>query len=215
MSPEGKWILYLSFTPKAHILMRIPAGGGTPEPVPAGAPLSDASNFHCGQTGTSRCVLKTTEDEQFVFRELDPELGKGRELLRVPRISGDMERRTGQEEWAVSSSGEQIAVTARDTKNAYILVFDVASSNRDPRRVVAVKGHGQLIAIAYAAEDKGWFTTVPSSGGVQLLYVSEDGQSQVLHEDPVQTFGVPSPDGRRLAFVDHKPETNVIMLEHF
>ena len=215
MSPDGKWILYLSFTPKAHILTRIPAGGGSPEPVPVGGPLTEASNFHCGQSGRSRCVLKTTEGEQFVFRELDPKLGKGRELRRVPRISGEMELHTGQEDWAISSTGERIAVTARDTKNAYILVFDLDGSNRGPQGVVPVKGYGQLIAVAYAAGDKEWFATARSSGGLQLLYVDQDGRSQVLHEDPIQTWGVPSPDGRRIAFTDHKTETNVVMLEHF
>ena len=60
--------------------MRVPMNGGTPQPVPG---TENVIDFRCGQQPGSRCVLRSTEKGQFVFYELDPLRGRGRELARA------------------------------------------------------------------------------------------------------------------------------------
>ncbi|MBV8820996.1 MAG: serine/threonine-protein kinase, partial [Acidobacteriaceae bacterium] len=80
LSADKKWILYRWTPPgESRRLMRVPVQGGTPEPVPIHGKLDE---FNCPLRGAN-CVLRSVEGDQFVFRELDPVQGEGRELART------------------------------------------------------------------------------------------------------------------------------------
>jgi hypothetical protein len=91
LTPDGQSLLYRESGDQASWkVMRIPVRGGFPEAV-----LGDQNingEFRCGLQTASRCVLRTVEGDRFVFYELDPRHGKGRELARTlwsPMIVGD------------------------------------------------------------------------------------------------------------------------------
>ncbi|MGH9353628.1 MAG: hypothetical protein ACRD2G_15950 [Terriglobia bacterium] len=90
VSPDGKWVIYRSMQGiSSWTLMRIPIEGGKPEPVPTAGKLEE---FRCPLRAGTPCVLRTVENGQFVFNELDPVRGEGRELARTdwsPTIRGD------------------------------------------------------------------------------------------------------------------------------
>ena len=81
LSPDGKWVLYRSDQSNGkRRLMRVSADGGKPEPVRIDGELDE---FRCSLRRGGACVLRTVENGQFVFHELDPVRGEGRELGRT------------------------------------------------------------------------------------------------------------------------------------
>jgi len=206
VSPDGKWVLYCAFrdgSPAARAdqkLMRVPIGGGPNQLVPTG----QFDEFRCALTPGRRCVLRTIENRQYVYRELDPALGRGKELARTawtPSILGD---------WALSADGAEAAMPNHDPRQARILLIGLDASPDDTpaTRDLQVPGLGGLIGLIADAKDDGWFASATSSRGVKLLHINRNGQFRVLRECPTSTWGLPSPDGRLLAFTDHAAYSN-------
>src|SRR6202012_3280475 len=112
-----QYILFAS-TPdgaRPFTLMRISANGGATEEVPTDGPLDE---FRCSVSPQGRCVLrKTIGREQFVYFELDPIRGIGRELARtawLPPLLGD---------WDVSPDGVFIAIPIHDRRSGRVRVI--------------------------------------------------------------------------------------------
>jgi len=132
MLAGGKWVLFRQgFTNKQSTgrLMRVPLGGGTPATVPIPGPLDE---FACALRG-SRCVLRQPEGEAFyVFYELDPLRGRGRELARTKwtqSVFGD---------WALSPDGQEIAMPVHDSNEARIRLITL-DQKHGQREVVIPK----------------------------------------------------------------------------
>ncbi len=203
-SPDGNWVLYMT-SPRngPRELFRVSMQGGNSEPVPIGGPLDE---FRCSQAPGSRCVLRTTENGQFAFWDLDPVRGKGAELARVPRTSNVLG------DWTLSMSGKQIAIPLHGSGEARFHVVDLNGGPTHPREM-RIAGYGNLTALQYTADDQGWFATIRLDTTAQLLYVKREGRATLLREALINIFAVPSPDGRRIAFVDHTSEANAALLD--
>lgn len=80
-----------------------------------------------------------------------------------------------------------------------------------PECELPIRGYGSLAGIAWFADGKGWYVAVDSQLGTVLLDVDQDGESHVLRRTPLSDWGVPSPDGHKLAFVDRAVDSNVWM----
>jgi hypothetical protein len=84
---------------------------------------------------------------------------------------------------------------------------------------VEVPGRKGLEGLNWAADGKGWFVpSVTPSNGEYLLHVNSRGESQVLYEQPEDgrdTWGVPSHNGKKLAFLRWTAATNVWMIDDF
>jgi hypothetical protein len=84
---------------------------------------------------------------------------------------------------------------------------------------VEVPGRKALEVLFWAADGKGWFvSSVMPGNGSCLLHVNPRGESKVLFEQPqdgLMTWGVPSHDGKQLAFLRWNNGTNVWMIEDF
>src|ERR1035438_5197745 len=84
---------------------------------------------------------------------------------------------------------------------------------------VEVPGRKELEVIFWAADGKGWFvSSVTPNNGEYLLHVNPRGESQVLFEQPEDgrtTWGMPSHDGKHLAFLRWTAATNVWMIDDF
>ena len=206
LSPDGGWVLYTSFRDGSAAaradqkLMRVPVAGGPPQLIPTG-PLDE---FRCALTPGTRCILRTILNRQYVYWDLDPVSGRGKELARTawtPSILGD---------WALSADGAEVAMPDHDPRAARILLIDLDAPPGDPRATseLQVPGLGGLIGRVADANGDGWFASAASSGGVKLLHIDREGRFQLLRECPSSTWVVPSPNGERLAFVDQAAFSN-------
>ena len=84
---------------------------------------------------------------------------------------------------------------------------------------VEVSGRKGLNVLFWAADGKGWFVSsvTPSNGQNLFAHANPRGDSQVLFEQPqdaLDTFGVPSHDGKRLAFLQWTNPSNVWMIDN-
>lgn len=196
LTPDGRWVLYSAAAKikrRAYKLMRVPVEGGTPEEVPTGGPLDE---FRCGLRRGSRCVLRiTAADKYYTFFDLDPMRGKGRELARIkwsPSLT---------EDWDLSPDGTQLAIPIHDSREALIRVVSLQSGSTPAReRDVILPGLADLRSIVWSASGRGWFVTLDTIVGKRILYVYPNGSFRSLGDIP--GWAVPSPDGRRVAFVN-------------
>jgi hypothetical protein len=211
LSPDGKWILFCAYSERkgraTQKLMRIPVGGGQPQAVAVG----EFDEFRCALNPGKRCVVRTLENRQYIYSELDPLKGRGRELARtgwVPGVLGD---------WALSADGMEVAVPNHDPREARITLvpLDGSSANSFKPRELQVPGLGGLRGLIGAADNRGWFASLTFGRGVKLVYIRRNGRFNVLRESPVITWGLPSPDGKRLAFVDQTLSSNLWSIDRY
>ena len=83
---------------------------------------------------------------------------------------------------------------------------------------VLVPGFAELFTLNWAGDGKGWYVsnrTVRSTGA--FLYIDLKGKATILNapESFMPSWGIPSPDGRRLAFSSAPGIANVWMVENF
>jgi hypothetical protein len=97
-----------------------------------------------------------------------------------------------------------------DPRQARVLSIglDAPSGHTQAISELPIPGLGGLIGLVADAKGDGWFASATSSRGVKLLHIDRNGRFQLLRECPSSTWVVPSPDGRRLAFVDQAAFSN-------
>jgi Tol biopolymer transport system component len=206
VSPDGRSVLYAagptSGAQVPYTLMRVPIEGGTPQQVPTGGPLDE---FRCSLRG--RCVLRTTVGRQYyVFNDLDPILGAGRELARtawMPSYVGD---------WTLSPDGSQVAIPNHDSRSARIRVVNLKARANEPKeRELDLAPLADLSGMGSAADGTGWFVTVDTPIGKRLVYVYLDGRVHPLGD--LQGWAVPSPDGRHVAYLNRIVAANAWIID--
>jgi Tol biopolymer transport system component len=212
LSPDGHFVLYDArpreseqpwfYRPGSSKLMRVPVGGGNPQEVPIDGPLDE---FRCALGAGKRCVLRTTvPGESRTYYDLDAVRGKGQELAHTKwsvEVLGD---------WDVSPDGTQVAIPNHDSRDARIRVASL-EPNQPSEREVTLPGITDLRGLVWAADGRGWFVSVDTTVGNQLLYVYMDGRFQSLGD--IHGWAVPSPDGRRVAFLNTIVATNAWLIE--
>jgi hypothetical protein len=215
LAPDGRSVLYDARPPEpdqpwiykpgaSNKLMRVPLEGGTPSEVPIGGPLDE---FRCALGAGKRCVLRTTvAGESRTYYDLDPIHGKGPQLARIPwsvEVLGD---------WDISPDGLYLAIPNHDSRVARIRVVSLEPGLDQAReREVIVPGVTDLRGLVWAADGQGWFVSMDTTVGNQLLFVHLDGQFRSLGD--IQGWAVPSPDGRHVAFLNRITGTNAWLIE--
>jgi hypothetical protein len=182
--------------------------GGTPEPLPG---TENVVDFRCGQQPGSRCVLRSAEKDQFVFYELDPQRGRSRELARTvwsPTIVQD---------WDVSPDSRFAAMPNHDPQTAMVRVVSLDPSRADAaERVVTLNGMKNLNGVVWAANGEGWYAVERTPLGPVMFYVDTSGaHSWELVRSSAVLWAVPSPDGRKIAFPQDTPSSNVYLVKGF
>lgn len=203
LTPDGRSILYetgaVNETPGPYTLMRVPVNGGVPQQVPTGGPLDE---FRCALG--SRCVLRTTAGRQYyIFYDLDPIRGIGRELARTvwfPSLTGD---------WTLSPDGLEVALPNHDSRSAKIRIL--SWKGHPSERELDLPGLTDLSELEWAADGSGWFVTVDTSIGKRMVYVYLDGRRQSLGD--IQGWAVPSPDGHKVAYSNRIVASNAWIIE--
>jgi Tol biopolymer transport system component len=214
LAPDGHFVLYAArppeseqlwyYKPETYKLMRVPVEGGTPQEVPIGGPLDE---FRCALSPGKRCVLRTSvTGKSRTYYDLDAVRGKGAELARTKwsvEVLGD---------WDISPDGTQIAIPNHDSREARIRVVSLEAKPNQPReREVVLPGVTNLGGLIWAADGQGWFASVDTTVGNRLLYVYLDGRFHSLGD--IHGWAVPSPDGRRVAFLNTITATNAWLIE--
>lgn len=211
LTPDGESILYCAYKtsdgPVPQELFRLPLQGGISKRVRTVGPFSD---FRCSGAAGKRCVLRSVEDRQQVFHELDPVLGKGRELLRVEWYPGL------RQDWDLSPDGRELAIERWDSEEARIRRIRL-NPNEAAERLpdVIVSGWSRVGDLNYSADGQGWFVSAEAPVGATLLYADIQGTARVLQRLDYGSWAVPSPDGSRLAFSDRVMLSNTWMIDKF
>jgi Tol biopolymer transport system component/DNA-binding winged helix-turn-helix (wHTH) protein len=218
---DGPWVLYIDQTPTGDSptpsmmaaytvlslgrLMRVSIDGGRPEPVPTGG---DVYGVNCA-SHSIRCVMAGpgTDHKQIVFSLLLPGQGRGRELARFNLAANDE-----YWNWQLSPDGAQIAIFEPAGGKIYLLSFDGR-----PSRQIRMKDWNSLYNLNWAADGKSLFVSNPTARGSSLLRVDLRGNTRTVFEQKggLASWGIPSPDGRRIAMVEWNISSNVWMLDDF
>jgi eukaryotic-like serine/threonine-protein kinase len=231
VSPDGAWLLYIAPTreaeasvpldaqPKAEQaglstpavqVMRVPITGGAPQSVMT-APIYNA--FRCARSPATLCVFtEWPGHKQLIFTAFDPVKGRGRELARF-----GTDPKAENFSWDLSPDGTRIAVMKSEEPKIYML-----SLSSQARREIAVEGSqigtehlGE--GFDWAADGKGLFLSGTRPGESLLLHADLHGRVHILRKEKGDfvIWGVPSPDGRRLAMASYAFHSNIWMMENF
>ena len=212
VSADGASILYhaslkselFSWSEPAN-LMRVPILGGPPQLLRYEPSLYD---IRCARLPARLCVLSEREPRHQVFYGFDLVQGKVRELTRI-----DVNPAVGGYHWDVSPDGSRIAVTMGSERESRIRILSLVGGVRD----VVVNGWSGFQSLDWSADGKGLYASSQSAQAATLLYSDLEGHAQVLwQQDGIfKTWGIPSPDGRHLAFVEWTSANNIWMIENF
>jgi len=204
VTPNGADVLYWSYAGRpggagdSMKLKRMTIEGGPPYDVLEAPP---GSAFRCVRAA---CVLAESDGNATRFSALDPENGRGAELLRLEQPRA---------EWDLAPDGSAIAVLDRRSKNVRVNPLRGGTA----RVVVAAEMPGGSGDFAYQANGNGFFVAANSSRGNVLAAIAMDGRVKTLHEERTSLLGglTPSPDGKRLAFSITVRNANAWLVEKF
>jgi len=205
LTPDGRWLLFLQ-GPLGSLLpapvARVPAAGGMAEEVVKAGVVDE---FRCALPGGKRCVAQAVQTgKTYIYYEIDPIQGLGRELARARRsqnIYGD---------WALSPDGTEIALPNHDPRTAVIRILSLDEPGK-PEQQLSIAGLANLSGLNWTADGTGWFAVVFTSVGQRLVHVDRTGKVTPLLDSV--GYAIPSPDGRRVAMMIRLITTNAWTVE--
>ncbi len=209
IAPDGRYVLYAAGPAEGgrarFTLMRVPADGGSPAEVPGIGVLEE---FRCSVGGKGRCVARTSVSHtDFVYYEVDPVRGKGRELARTPWVTSALA------DWDISPDGRFVAMPNHDLRSGRIRIvpLDPAAGERGEREI-DLPHLANLSSVVWAPDGSGWFVSVDSysSAAKRMYHCGLDGHLTYL--GPIHGWAVPAPDGKKVAYLDRVYEGNVWMM---
>jgi Tol biopolymer transport system component/predicted Ser/Thr protein kinase len=211
-SPDGTWVLFAA-TPRnsppgtPYRLYRVAVNGGAPQPLFEVPGLSDMT---CTNRAANLCIYsaQTEDGRSRIVTAFDPVAGKGKELLRIPTEAGA--RYTD----AISPDGSLVAYEKMDWTADQVHFLPLRGGQA---RTVTLKGYTNLDSLDWAPDSKSVFVSTLGPSGATLLHIDLNGNVQpIWHQpQPIQTWGIPSPDGRHLAMDAVSEDANVWMIDNF
>jgi len=203
-TPDGKWILFMEFSGNpTHVdaIYRVSSTGGDPAPVYTSGAVDE---FHCPLANQGSCVLRETIGKsEFVYYALDPVSGMGKELGRTPwtpTLLGD---------WTISPDGSMIAAADHDEVHPGIRLTALSPTGPSQVSEISVEGFGRLLETTWSSDGRGFYVESKTASGYNLLFVDRAGHPQLLRQTSIPIWGVPSRDGKKLAFPEQTINSNV------
>jgi Tol biopolymer transport system component len=212
LSPEGSWLLYLvgrrDGGPASPVkLMRVPVAGGTPQSI---LTVNDGGQM-CATSPSTLCAIaeRSADRKQLVFTSFDPVKGLGHKLAE---FTTETTAATDDYEWKLSPDGTRVVILKNREGRINILRLNGQSLQQ-----ITVKGWNTLTDANWAADGKSLFVSSPTNRAAVLLSVDLQGHARLLWENKggVDTYTVPSPDGRHLALQGFTDDGNLWMMENF
>jgi len=202
VSPDGRWIMFLEFPDSKSLpigVFRVPVAGGDAKQVPSSGPIED---FRCPASGA--CVVREpVGNTELVYYALDPITGIGRELARTPWhpiVLGD---------WGLSPDGSTISVTDHDVVHTNIRLVPLGGRHAEDASELPLRGHGTLLGSSWAADGRSLFVECRTKDGFELVNLDLTGRITLLRKSSVPLWGIPSRDGKKIAFPDRTSSNNV------
>jgi Tol biopolymer transport system component len=220
LSPDGKWILYISW-PKGKNpsdippgkLMRISPSGGPAEFVAdikghpfVGTNQGGVPSFRCPVHGTADCVLAERDGKQIVFTAIDPNAGrKG----VITKFAGDAD----SSNWDLSPDGSRIAIATYDYKTADVQLIPF---NGGTQEKLSGLPWTQLMAPAWASDGKSLYCSSDSSRGSSVIHLVPGQQPKLVWKSVWDVYQItPSPDGHYLALGAQSYDSNAWIIPNF
>jgi serine/threonine protein kinase/Tol biopolymer transport system component len=214
LSPDGAWLLYSerpkTVRPSTPVpLMRIPVGGGVPQPV---LEMRNSEGVACSRAPASLCVLvETSQDGKlYTLTAFDPLKGRGRVLTTIARDP------SGTYRWDLSPDGSTFAISKAYEPEIRIRLLALSGGLASE---ITVKSWPNIVSgPVWSPDGKGLYLSSMSAQAITLLYVDLKGNARLLQQEKGikgPAFAVPSPDGRYLAICETVFNKNVWMLEGF
>jgi len=210
LSTDGSEVLYFSSpiddsAPNSLRLMRVPTEGGPPR-ILLEAP--DLDYHQCARAPATICLYSRQDNtgQETIFR-FDPADGTSKEFLKITDLPFPS--------WNISPDGALLAVYAPDPLAGRIRLFSVRDGSS---RNLLVKGWTGLSSLDWAADSRSFFVSaMRPNGTIVLLNIDLQGNAHPLLEQKNGEFcwAIPSPDGKHLASMLMKGESNAWMLENF
>jgi Tol biopolymer transport system component len=182
--------------------MRVPLAGGSAQQI---FELDGYVGFSCSRVRGGICALAETRAGVETLSVFDPESGQKR------RISEITAGRTGAPD--VSPDGKHIAFIMPGSPRNHIRIVNLQGATELEITVAEAQNLGPL---KWSADGNGFFSADFQPSRARLLHVRRNGQSQALFEQAgtAPIWGVPSPDGRRLAIYESRVNGNVWMVDN-
>ena len=195
LTPDGASVLYVvhrrAGDPAAgQKLMKVAVAGGASQEVLRGRLVDGGAR--CAVAPARLCAIaeRSPDGGQIVFTAVDPDRGRGSELVRFEAGSG------GDYRWALSPDAGRIAVL--DAKGSRIHILSTAGGASS---AFGVKGWSTLGYVSWAADGNGLVVASQQRRGAALLQVDLEGNARVLWQQSgsLETSGIPARDGRHIA----------------
>lgn len=200
--PDGKTLLYeqrnQALDEKLKSVFRANMDGSNPRLLWKEGVLDE---WRCPVLSGTACVVREIDEQHFVFYALDLDHGKGRLLARSARLSNLMG------DWALSPDGRTAAIPDHDKNSPSIQLVRLDGTEGETKIKVDRPMH--LRGLAWAADGSGFFAGVDIGAASRLEFISTTGKATELRNTAMDTWAVPSPDGKRMAFVDSSTSRNV------
>lgn len=166
-------------------------------------------NIACAQNPATRCIadILDTERQRSVLYSFEPPRS---EFHRLFELDFDLRLKPS---WTVSPDGTRMAFNKNLANSTEI---DILTLEGKREKIVRVRGFSRFLSIDWAPDGKSWFIGAETADGCSLLRVFPDGTYSVLvnlRGRGMRTYGIPSPDGNHLAFLDWTVNRNAWIVD--
>lgn len=203
LTPDHKFLLFVGREKKTQPwdLYRLPLGGGATERVDTKGPIGE---INC-PLSAGMCLLRRAEEKKRVaFYELDPVKGVGRVVFSLPWVPEALGA------WNVSPDGMKLVLGSTDPAHAQISIIELRTG---AMRTIPVGVSDPIRNADWTADGTGWFVITRTVTGSDIYYLNPSGKTSFLRQVSGNSWVVPARDGRRIAFVDQRIDSNVWLLK--
>jgi serine/threonine protein kinase len=205
-TPDGSSLLFVAYGAQSSRLMIAPQAGGASKPF---GHTAGVLNVACSQKPAKTCIAATAnaQGDHMIFWGFEP---PNAELHQLFEVESDIRRGRS---WALSPNGDELVINNNYSDHAEIEVY---SPTGLLKRKVTVSAFNRFLSIDYAPDGHSWIIGSATATGCALLRVHPDGRYQVvlnLNGVGMRTYGLPSPDGKHLAYLGWTINRNTWILD--